>query len=98
MAVVDGFRCALPILQREARDYVTRYLATALSFHSIPSPGPRAVTAPSMISAGFTRIAPAKSRNSSQCAVGVTASIWALASANRWLDIGMDAASAWPAT
>jgi len=29
---------------------------------------------------------------------GVTASIWALASANKWLDIGIDAASAWPAT
>ncbi len=43
-----------------------------VSFHSSPRPGPRAVTVPSTILAGFTRIAPAKSRTSSQCAVGVT--------------------------
>src|SRR5258708_6656088 len=36
--------------------YVTRYFATAVSFHSSPRPGPRAVTVPSMISAGWTRM------------------------------------------
>ena len=39
-----------------------------------------------------------KSMNSSQSQVGVTASTWALASMNKWLDTGMDAARAKPMT
>ena len=42
------------------------------------------------------RTAPAMSRYSSRCAVGVTARVCALGSMKVWLDSGSDAASAWP--
>src|ERR1700736_2269738 len=68
--------------------------STAFSSQARPRPGPRAVTHPSITWLGSASTMPARSRYSSQCAVGVTGSRWALVSMKMWLDIGSDAASA----
>src|ERR1700722_14872886 len=69
-------------------DHPIRYRATPSGSHAMPVPGfDDAVAWPSAIASGSARIAFAQSTYSSQCAVGVAASRWALASGNRCDDI-----------
>ena len=90
-------------LRQRDLHYISRTACVQLaSFETAPSsqvnprPGPLGVTQPSTTSAGSTSTLPAISKNSSQCAVGVMGRTCALGSMNKWLDTGMDAASASP--